>query len=173
MPLHPYKGTWPRVDATAYVAPGAQVIGDVTLGPRTGVWFNAVIRGDSNFVRVGAGTNIQDGAILHVDAGEENACIIGEGCTVGHRAIVHGCRVGDGCLIGMGAIVLNRARLGDGCVVAAGALVPEGKEFPPRSLLVGVPARVVRTIDDAEWASLVRSGVEIYIRNAADYAGAQ
>lgn len=165
MPTYPFQGKVPQVDPTAYIAPGAQVIGDVTLGPETSVWFNAVLRGDANFIRVGAGTNIQDGAIVHADPGEF-WCTIGERCVVGHRAIVHGARVGNRCLIGMGAIVLNGAELGEGCLVGAGALVPEGKQFPPGSVLLGVPARVVRTLTPAEVDGLITRGADHYIRNS-------
>lgn len=169
MPLHPFRGQWPQIDPTSYVAAGAQVIGDVTLGPRTSVWFNAVLRGDANSIRIGAGTNIQDGAVVHADADPYDT-VVGEECVVGHRAIIHGCKIGNRCLIGMGAIVLNGARLGDGCLVAAGALVPENKEFPPRSLLMGVPARVVRQLTEAEVEQLIRSGATHYMERAVEYA---
>lgn len=140
----------PQIDATAYIADGAQLIGDVVLGSGVSVWFNAVLRGDTERISVGAGSNVQDGAILHADPGFP--CTVGTGVVTGHGAILHGCQIGDDCLIGMGAVVLNGAKIGPGSIVAAGAVVPEGKEFPPRSLIMGVPAKVVReaTTQDLE-----------------------
>ncbi len=132
-------------DGRSWIAPGAHVIGDVALGEDVGVWFNASIRGDRAPIRVGARTNVQEGAVLHADPGFP--LTIGEGVTIGHRAIVHGCTVGDNSLIGMGAIVLNGARIGANCLVGAGALVTEGKSFPDGSLIVGSPARAVRQLD--------------------------
>ena len=129
MPIRALGERRPQIDATAYVAAGAQVIGAVLLGPDSSVWFNAVIRGDSEQITVGAGSNVQDGAILHADPGFP--CTIGTNVVTGHGAILHGCQIGDNCLIGMGAIVLNGAKIGPGSIVAAGALVPEGNEFLP------------------------------------------
>lgn len=132
----------PQIDATAYVADGAQIIGDVVLGSATSVWFNAVLRGDTEQISIGSGSNVQDGAILHADPGYP--CSVGAGVVTGHGAILHGCQIGDECLIGMGAVILNGARIASGSIVVAGAIVPEGKAFPPRSLIMGVPAKVVR-----------------------------
>ena len=150
MPIRFLGDRRPQIDDTAYVADGAQVIGNVILGSRTSVWFNAVLRGDTEQISIGSGTNVQDGAILHADPGFP--CTVGTGVVVGHGAILHGCQIGDDCLIGMGAVVLNGARVSPGSIVAAGAIVPEGKEFPPRSLIIGVPAKVVRdtTAEDLE-----------------------
>ncbi|RKP43548.1 gamma carbonic anhydrase family protein [Pararobbsia silviterrae] len=134
-------------DETDYwVAPQAQVVGAVRLGRAVSVWFGAVIRGDNEWIEIGARTNVQDGAVLHSDPG--SPLHIGEDCTVGHRAILHGCTLGDGVLVGMGAIVMNGAVIGHGSVVGAGAVVTEGKQFPERSLIVGCPAKVVRTLSD-------------------------
>lgn len=145
-------GGWPfgspRVDPTAFVAPGAWLIGRVEIGPESSVWYGACLRGDENVVRVGRGSNIQDGATLHPTAQHE--VVVGDGVTVGHRAILHGCTVEDDCLIGMGAIVLDGARVGRGSLVAAGALVPPGKEIPPGSVVLGVPGRVVRPAGERE-----------------------
>ena len=168
MPAYRYVDKDPRVDPAAFVAPDAAVVGDVTIGPRASVWFNAVIRGDSSSVRVGARTNVQDGAVLHTDPGKP--CVIGEDCTIGHRAIVHGCTVGNGCLIGMGAVVLSGSVIGDESLVAAGALVPEGKEFPARSLVMGAPARLVRELSTADVDRMVRPGARNYLRYAKGYA---
>jgi carbonic anhydrase/acetyltransferase-like protein (isoleucine patch superfamily) len=137
----------PRVDPTAFVAPTAVVMGDVTLGPRSSVWYLSVLRGDMASISIGADSNIQDGTIVHVDEGVP--CTIGERVGVGHRAILHGCTVEDDSLIGMGSILLNGVRIGTGSVVAAGAVVPEGMQVPPGSLVMGVPARIVRTVDAA------------------------
>ena len=142
MPIHSLGDRRPQIDTTAYVADGAQIIGDVVLGPETSVWFNAVLRGDTEQISIGSGSNVQDGAVLHADPGFP--CSVGAGVVTGHGAILHGCQIGDDCLIGMGAIVLNGARIASGSIVAAGAIVPEGKEFPPHSLIMGVPAKVVR-----------------------------
>ncbi len=142
MPVRSLGDRHPQIDASAYVADGAQLIGDVVLASGTSVWFNAVLRGDTDQISIGTGSNIQDGAILHADPGFP--CTVGTGVVTGHGAILHGCQIGDDCLIGMGAIVLNGARIASGSIVAAGAVVPEGKEFPPRSLIMGVPAKVVR-----------------------------
>ncbi|MCC7023785.1 MAG: gamma carbonic anhydrase family protein [Thermomicrobiales bacterium] len=166
MPIHTLGERRPTIDATAYVADGAQVIGDVLLAPDSSVWFNAVLRGDTERISIGAGSNIQDGAILHADPGFP--CSVGAGVVTGHGAILHGCQIGDHCLIGMGAIVLNGATIGAGSIVAAGAVVPEGKEYPPGSLIMGIPARVVRELTDkdreqiAEGASHYQERARIY-----------
>ena len=136
-----------NIHPTAFVAPGAVVLGDVTLGARASVWYGAVLRGDNAAIVVGDATNLQDGTIVHVDHGKPTH--IGARVGVGHRVILHACTVEDDCLIGMGSILLNDVRIGTGSVVAAGAVVPEGTRVPPGSLVVGVPARVTRAVDDA------------------------
>ena len=150
MPIRFLGGRRPQIDDTAYVADGAQIIGNVILGSRTSIWFNAVLRGDTEAISIGSGSNVQDGAILHADPGFP--CTIGTGVVTGHGAILHGCQIGDNCLIGMGAVILNGAKISPGSIVAAGAIVPEGKEFPARSLIMGIPAKVVRetTAEDLE-----------------------
>ena len=137
----------PAIAESAWVAPSADVIGDVELAEHASVWYGCVLRGDIAPIRVGAQTNIQDLTTVHVDEGLP--CRIGERVGIGHRAIVHGCTIGDGALIGMGAIVLSGCEIGEGSLVAAGAVVTEGKEVPPNSLVVGVPGKVVREVDDA------------------------
>lgn len=144
MPLYALENRRPVVHDTAWIAPSVDVIGEAVLGEQVSLWFGVVIRADNGPVHVGARTNIQDGAVLHSDPG--SPLTIGADCTVGHRAILHGCTVGDGCLIGMGATVLNDAVIGAGSLVGAGALVTEGKVFAPGSLIVGAPARAVRTL---------------------------
>lgn len=143
---HPTRSA-PRVPISAWVAPTADVVGDVTLGEHASVWYGCVLRGDMAPIRLGAETNVQDLTVVHVDEGLP--CIVGDRVGIGHRAILHGCRIGDDCLIGMGAIVLSSALIGPGSVVAAGAVVREGADVPPGSLVVGVPGRVVRPVDDA------------------------
>ena len=144
---------------TAYLAPGARVIGNVALGENVGIWFNAVLRADSEAILVGDGSNIQDNVSCHVDPG--HSLTVGRNVSVGHNAVIHGCTIGDDCLIGMGAIILNGAVIGSGSLIAAGAIVLEGTEIPPGSLVAGVPAKVRRPLTSDEQASIVR--------NASDY----
>ena len=156
----------PTIHKTAYVAPTAVVMGDVTLGAESSVWYTTVIRGDMAPVVIGAQTNIQDGTIVHVDAGFP--CTIGERCGVGHRAILHGCTVEDECLIGMGSVLLNGVRIGTGSVVAAGAVVPEGMQVPPGSLVMGVPGRIVRQVTP-ELAERITGTWQHYVDQARDH----
>ena len=152
MPLYALDGKRPTIGPDAWVAPSAELIADVVLGEEASVWFGAVIRADNTTITVGARSNVQEGAMLHSDPGAP--LTIGEECTIGHHAVLHGCTIGNRALIGMGAIVLNRAVIGEDCIVGAGALVTEGKEFPAGSLIVGSPARAVRQLDDAARAAL-------------------
>ena len=135
-----------------WVAPGASVIGNVRLGLDVGIWFNAVVRGDNDLIEIGDGSNVQDGAVLHTDAGLQLR--IGAGCTIGHCATLHGCTIGANTLVGMGATVLNGAKIGANCLIGANALVTEGKEFQDNSLIVGAPARAIRTFDETVAAQL-------------------
>lgn len=150
-------------DLPAYIAPSASITGQVSIGDDSSVWHNATLRGDLAPIRIGKRSNIQDGAVLHV--AENLPCIVGDEVTVGHGAIVHGCVVGDRCLIGMGSILLNGAQIGEECIVGAGALVTEGKKIPPRSLVVGSPARVVRSIGEDELRKILDTA-EAYCRLA-------
>jgi carbonic anhydrase/acetyltransferase-like protein (isoleucine patch superfamily) len=154
----------PKVDPTAFIAPGAVVMGDVTLGPRSSVWYQAVLRGDMAPIVIGEATNLQDATIVHVDEGKPAR--IGARVGVGHRVILHACTVEDECLIGMGSILLNDVHVGTGSVIAAGAVVPEGMRIPPGSLVMGVPARVVRHVDDGLRAR-IRGTWEHYVEQAA------
>lgn len=160
----------PRLAATAFVAEGAEVDGDVVLDEAVSVWYGAVLRGDIAAIRVGRATNVQDGCVLHTDGGQP--CLVGRAVTVGHRAILHGCVVEDEALIGMGAVVLTGARVGRGALVAAGALVPEGMVVPAGMVAMGVPARVVRAVR-AEEAERARHGVEHYLALTAVHRAAR
>jgi carbonic anhydrase/acetyltransferase-like protein (isoleucine patch superfamily) len=165
MPIYSIDGTKPEFEdeGSNWIAPDATLIGNVKVGRNVGIWFGAVIRGDNDPITIGADTNIQEHTMMHNDPGFPLS--IGAGCTIGHRAILHGCTIGDNSLIGMGAIVLNGARIGRNCLVGAGALVTEGKEFPDNSLIVGAPAKAVRMLDDAAIEGL-RKSAEHYVANA-------
>ena len=169
MPLYEIDGLKPTLpeDGSSWVAPSADVIGDARLGREVGIWFGAVIRADNTPILVGDRTNIQEGAMLHSDPGSPLA--IGEDCTIGHHAILHGCTVGNRVLVGMGATILNQAVIGDECVIGANALVTEGKTFEAGSLIVGSPARAMKTLDPDKRAFL-KASAEHYIANAHRFA---
>lgn len=150
--VHSFEGERPDIAKAAFIAWNAEVLGRVALGRASSVWYGAVLRGDIADIRVGDESNVQDGAVLHVDEGQD--CVIGEKVTIGHGAIVHACTIGDRCLIGMGAVILNRAVIGEDSIVGAGALVTQGKAFPPRSMILGSPAKVARPLTDEEVAGL-------------------
>lgn len=156
----------PRLAPEAYVAPGAMVLGAVSLGRGTSIWFNAVVRADNDEIVIGDETNIQDLAMVHTDAGIPMR--IGRGVTVGHKAVLHGCSVGDGSLIGINAVILNRAQIGEECLIGAGALVTEGKIVPPRSLVLGQPGKVVRELTSEEINSLKASAAH-YAAKAQEF----
>jgi carbonic anhydrase/acetyltransferase-like protein (isoleucine patch superfamily) len=166
MPFYELDGTAPRVAASAWVADNAQVVGQVTLAEDSSVWFGATLRGDTEPITVGRGSNVQDGSVLHTDVGLP--LVIGERVTVGHNVMLHGCTIGDESLIGIGAVVLNGARIGRNCLVGAGALVTEGKEFPDGSMILGSPARVVRSLTPEQIEGL-RQSAQHYIENARRY----
>jgi carbonic anhydrase/acetyltransferase-like protein (isoleucine patch superfamily) len=155
-----------RIEGEVYVAPSASVIGSVTLKDRSSVWFNAVLRGDSDDLIVGEETNIQDGAMLHTDPGIR--VVLGRGVTVGHHAIVHGCEIGDHSLIGINAVVLNHAKIGKYCTIGANALVTQGQEIPDYSVVLGSPGKVVRQIDPDKGGSLEKSAAG-YVKRAREY----
>ena len=169
MPIYALDGDRPELpdDGTVFVAPGAHVIGRVRLGAGVSIWFGAVLRGDHEWMIIGERSNIQDNCTLHSDPGFPLS--IGAGCTIGHAAIVHGCTIGENSLIGMGATILNGARIGRHSIVGANALVTEGKEFPDNSLIVGAPAKVARTLDDAA-AEMLKASAAHYVRNARRFA---
>jgi carbonic anhydrase/acetyltransferase-like protein (isoleucine patch superfamily) len=162
MPIIPFEGHIPKIHPSAFIAPTAVIIGMVEIGEDASVWYGCVLRGDLEPIHVGARSNIQDNSVLHT--GYREPCLIAEEVTVGHAAIVHGCTVERGCLIGMGAKVLNRAIIGAESVVGAGALVAEGKIIPPRSLVVGVPGRVARSLTD-ENVRAIEENTAKYVAN--------
>ena len=153
--IYGLDGIAPQIDATAWVAPDANVIGRVVLEAASSVWFGATLRGDNEEIRVGRGSNVQEGAVLHTDIGYSLS--IGEMCTIGHQAMLHGCTIGAGTLIGMGATVLNGARIGAGCLIGAGALITEGKVIPDGALVMGSPGKVVRQLDADAQVRLIDS----------------
>ncbi len=166
MAIYELDGRAPQMADSAWVADSAQVIGDVTLAEDVSIWFGSVLRGDTSNLRIGAGTNIQDGSVLHADPGKP--LVVGERVTVGHQVMLHGCTIGDESLIGIGAVVLNGAKIGRNCLVGAGALITEGKEFPDGSMIIGSPAKAVRELSPEQIEGL-RQSAQHYIDNARRY----
>jgi carbonic anhydrase/acetyltransferase-like protein (isoleucine patch superfamily) len=166
MAIYELDGHTPQLGKNAFVADSAQVIGKVTLEENASVWFGTIIRGDSEHIRIGRNSNVQDSSVLHADEGIP--LTLGENVSVGHKVMLHGCTVGDGSLIGIGAIVLNHAKIGRNCLVGAGALVTEGKEFPDGSLILGSPAKAVKQLTPEQIAGLARIA-QHYVDNAAHY----
>lgn len=164
MPLYSLDGVWPELpgDGDHWIAPSADVVGRVRVLQDASVWFCAVLRGDNEWITVGEGSNVQDGCVLHTDMGAP--LTIGRDCTIGHKAILHGCVIGDNSLVGMGAIILNHARIGRNCLIGAGAFVGEGKTIPDNSLVVGSPGKVIRSIDEAAAAKLTLAA-QSYVKN--------
>lgn len=167
--LHAYNGLAPKLGARVFIAEGAQVIGDVEVGDDSSIWFNAVVRGDIHHIRIGARTNIQDGSVCHVMRGE-CPVILGDSVTIGHGVVLHGCTVESHCLVGMNSTLLNNAVVGEHSIVAAGALITEGMVIPPRSLVMGVPARVRRSLTDEEVSS-IDAYAERYYEYKSAYLG--
>lgn len=168
MTVYSLDGKAPKLGEGAWVAPDANVIGNVTLGAGASVWFGATLRGDNEPMTIGAGTNLQENVVCHSDPGYP--LTVGEGCTIGHKAMLHGCTIGDNSLVGMGATVLNGARIGRNCLIGAGALVTEGKEIPDGSVVMGMPGKVVKQLDDAAIEGL-RASARHYRENAKRFAG--
>ncbi|MDM0058164.1 gamma carbonic anhydrase family protein [Variovorax fucosicus] len=167
MAIYELDGVAPQLGKDAWVADSAEVMGNVILGENASVWFGAVLRGDTETLTIGRNSNVQDLSVLHADIG--CPLTIGENVTIGHQVMLHGCTVGDNSLIGIQSVVLNNARIGRNCIVGAGSVVTEGKEFPDNSLIVGSPAKVVRTLDDAAAAKL-RQSAEHYVDNGRRFA---
>lgn len=168
MPIYAHGDLVPRLGPDVFVAPNATVVGDVVLGAAASVWFGAVIRGDVMAIRIGARTNIQDNAVVHVTGGKASTAI-GDDVTVGHLAMLHGCTIGSRCLIGMTSVVLDGAVIEDDCFVAAGSLVTPGTRIPTRSLALGRPARVVRALEDADLAQIAEASA-LYMQYARDFS---
>lgn len=168
MLIYSLDGVAPQIDPDiGWIAPTAVLVGKIILHAEVGIWFGVVARGDNEAITIGRRSNVQENTILHTDMGFP--LTIGEGCTIGHKALLHGCSVGNNTLIGMGATVLNGARIGNNCLIGAGALITEGKDIPDGSLVVGAPGRVIRMLDEAAIAGLQRSA-DGYIRNARRFA---
>lgn len=167
--IMPHHGKWPAIHETTFIAPSADVIGEVEIGAESSVWFQCVIRGDVHSIKIGTRTNIQDHSMLHVTR-KKSPLRIGDEVTVGHRVTLHGCTIANRCLIGMGAIIMDDAEIGEECIVGAGALVTQGKKFPPRSLIKGSPAVVARELTAEELAFLKKSA-ENYVGDAREYRG--
>jgi carbonic anhydrase/acetyltransferase-like protein (isoleucine patch superfamily) len=165
--IRSYRGVVPRIAASAYVDHSAQVIGDVEIGERSSVWPNVTIRGDTNIIRIGEETSIQDNSVLHADA-DPFGLRIGDRVTVGHQAMLHGCTIGDECLIGIAAVILNGAKIGSGSVIAAGAVVPEGADIPEGSMVMGVPAKIKRAVTPEE-RERFRVNAQHYVEAARIY----
>lgn len=166
MPIYQLGPHQPEIDASTFIADSATIIGKVRLAANTSVWYGATLRGDNEWISIGAGSNVQEGAVMHTDPG--CPLNVGENVTVGHQAMLHGCTVGNGSLIGIGAVLLNNAQIGQNCLVGAGALVTEGKVFPDNSLIIGSPAKAVRSLNEAEIANLQKAA-DIYIQRGADF----
>ncbi|HEY7347513.1 MAG TPA: gamma carbonic anhydrase family protein [Ktedonobacterales bacterium] len=166
MPILPYQGKWPSIAPDVFIAEGAMIIGDVTIGEGSSVWYNAVVRGDTAPIRIGRRTNIQDNCTLHVD--EDAPCVIGDECSIGHGAVVHGAVLGDQVLVAMNAVILSHAEIGSETIIGACALVGEHKQLPSGSLYVGIPARMTRALSDAERADLPARAAR-YWRYAASH----
>jgi carbonic anhydrase/acetyltransferase-like protein (isoleucine patch superfamily) len=166
----PHHGCQPEIDDSVFVAPSADVIGEVNIGAHSSVWFQSVIRGDVNSIKIGEYTNIQDHSMLHVTrTGDRGAdLVIGDHVTIGHRVLLHGCSIGNQCLIGMGSVIMDNAEISECSIVGAGALVTEGKTFPPRSLIIGSPAKAVRELSPEE-VSFLKSHAENYAKDGAEY----
>ena len=165
--IYSLDGIVPQIAASAWVAPDANLIGKIVVEEEASIWFGATLRGDNEEIRVGRGSNVQENCVLHTDMGFP--LVIGPDCTIGHKAMLHGCIIGEGSLIGMGATILNGAKIGKGCLIGAGALITEGKEIPDGSLVMGAPGKVVRQLDEAGLARL-RASAAGYRANARRFA---
>lgn len=164
--IYQFEDRIPVIGQEVFVADSADVIGSVELGDKVSIWFNAVLRGDTDLIAVGAGSNVQDNAVLHTDPGIQ--AIVGRNVTIGHCAMVHGCTIGDNSLIGINSVILNGAKIGNNCLVGANALVPEGMVIPDNSMVLGTPAKVVRELDEKTLAVL-QSSAQTYIQKAASF----
>ncbi|WP_068091968.1 gamma carbonic anhydrase family protein [Novosphingobium rosa] len=167
--IAPFKGIWPRIHESAFIAPGCRIIGDVEIGPDASIWYNCVIRADINHIRIGARSNVQDGSVIHCDSPKPSRpagfpTLIGDDVLIGHMAMIHGCVLEDRAFVGMGAVVMDGARVSSDAMLAAGALLSPGKVIPPRELWVGRPAAFSRTLNDQQLAAM-QDGVARYVTN--------
>ena len=162
----PFKGLQPKIDDSVFIAEGARIIGNVSIEAHASIWFNTVLRGDVQPIKIGRYTNIQDNCTVHV--WYEFPTVIGDYVTVGHGAILHGCTIASNCLIGMGAIILNYAEIGENCIIGAGALIPERKKIPPNSLVMGSPGKVIRQVSIEE-IEVIRQSASVYVEDAKNY----
>jgi len=165
--IYPHHGKWPEIHEMSFVAPSADVIGEVEIGAESSIWFQCVVRGDVNTIKIGSRTNIQDLSMLHVTR-KKFPLSIGNEVTVGHRAMIHGCTIGNRCLIGMGATIMDGAQIGDECIIGAGTLVTEGKVIPPQSVVIGFPAKVLRKVTESEIDYFKKSAAN-YVQDAVEY----
>ena len=163
MSIYSLDGVAPKIAEDAYIAPNAQVMGNVELEAASSVWFGAVLRGDNDLIKIGARTNVQDNSVLHTDPGKP--LLIGEGVIIGHKVMLHGCTIGDNTLIGIGATILNGAKIGKNCIIGAHALITENKEIPDGSMVVGAPGRIIKTLSEQHFAML-KLNAEVYVANA-------
>lgn len=165
--IYTLKGKIPKIsEKVGFIAPSADIIGDVSLSEGVSIWFNAVLRGDMDEILIGENSNIQDCAVVHTDTGY--SCMVGKAVTVGHGAILHGCKIGDNCLVGMNAVVLNGAEIGDNCLIGANSLVSQGAKIPSNSLVMGSPAKVVKELKHSMIEAIRRNGMA-YVNNSTDY----
>ncbi len=167
--IFPYRNFWPKIHETAFVAPSADIIGDVEIGSHSSIWFQTVIRGDVHSIRIGNRTNIQDHSMLHVTR-KKSPLRIGDEVTVGHRVTLHGCTIGNRVLVGMGSIIMDDTEIGDECLIGAGTLIKKRTKIPARCLVLGSPGRVVRSLTDAEIADLAKSAAN-YVADGIEYYG--
>lgn len=166
MTIYQLEDRIPVLHPTSYVAPSADVIGSVALQARASIWFNAVARGDNDPIHIGENSNVQDNTVLHTDPGIP--LVIGSNVTVGHSVMMHGCRIGDGSLVGIGSVILNNAEIGESCLIGANTLITEGKTFPPRSVIMGSPGRVVRELSDVQ-AEEIAAIAAVYVEKIRRY----
>lgn len=165
--IYPHHGHWPKIHPSAFIAPSSDVIGEVEIGAESSVWFQVVIRGDVNTIKIGSRTNIQDSSVLHVTR-EKHPLKIGNDVTIGHRVMVHGCTIGNFVLVGMSSTILDGAEIGDNCFIGAGSLITQGMKIPPNSMVFGSPAKVMRTLKPEELAFLPKSA-ENYVKDSREY----
>ena len=161
-----YKGNKPEIDSTVFIAPGSQIIGDVTIGAESTIWFNAVLRGDEGPITIGRRCSIQDNTTIHLNA--DSPVVIEDEVTVGHNAVLHGCKVGKRSIIGMGSTILDHVEIGEECIIGANTLITSGKKIPPRSLVVGSPGRVVRELNDKD-LEIIQLSIDSYVQKGYDY----